>query len=945
MPAVWRLATSSLSGRRSRAALLVGAVALSAALIACVCCAMDSVHRAIKAELASTVGAADARIRPAASLALVPTALLEDARTWPGVRHASGKLTGNLSLRWKLEYLAPPLPGSPPGYRRGIPMIQTTSQALNVDGDPSTAAVDVGLNPPPRLLAGRLPAADDEIVIDSLTAFVFSYECRFEKSKSTSYILGTPSAFLQRITEPPVLLPDSESDATAARRINLAQHIRVGDTLEAVKQVFPGLTLPALTSAKTVKLKVVGIAAQPPLGGRSRCYLTMSALAALTNQNGLSEVAIAVDPSQTPDQFVAANKSRLPTGVLLQTTERVTSGLDKNMQSNQLGMVLATVMAFLSASFIILTGLTTNIAERQRELGMLRCIGGTRAQLGRSQLVIGTILGLLGAAAGIPLGIAIAALLARVFREELPTGLSIPWWGAALAGAGSLLSGVIGAAWPAWRASRVSPLQALASRAAVPRRRGVKILAAAALLCLGYQLAIVGIPRNAQVIFWAYATSGLPLMFIGYFLLGVPVCLIATRILAPPLSKILRLPPHLLSRTIQATPYRHGLTAGALMAGLALMVGIWTDSTAVLRDWIDKIKFPDAFVSGVLTENDQKILDGMTSTVAKTAAITLHPVDVDTFGVRAIQKYKTMFIGFEPRAFVDMVQLTWIQGDPETAIRRLEAGGAVIVAREFLAAQGLGVGSTFTCAQDGVKHDFEIVGVVASPGLEIASKFFNVGEDLTDQSIHAVFGSRNDLKDKFFGGQPAPIHLIQVTLTPQALAEGDEQALESIRSELIRSGSGFLDAGSGVQLKAQIRVFAKGAILVFACIAFISMLVACFGVANIIIAGIDARQFEFGVLRAVGAQRGLLSRLIAAEALLIAITACVLGTSMGIQGSWAGQRLNRMLLGLELNLKPPPLPILASCLVVIVLTLAAAMPAIVRLNRKRPRELLGAMKG
>lgn len=942
MSAAWRLATNSLSGRRRRAALLAGAVALSAALITCIASAMASIHRAINTELSETVGSADARIRPAASLALVPHKLLDEVRQWPGVRRAEGKLTGNLSLNWKLVYLAPPLPGSPPGFRRGIPYIDTTSQALSIDAEQS-------LTPAPKLLAGRLPTADDEIAIDSLTAFCFSYECRFEMSTKTSYILFPPSSFLDRLNEPSLPLPAVEHDAAAARRFNLAQHIRVGDNLDVVKQSFPGLTLPALRGyAKRTKLKVVGIVAQPPLGGRSRCYLTLPALASLTAQQGLSEISIGLDADEPPDAFVAANKTKIPAGVLLQTTERVTSGLDKNMQSNQLGMILATVMAFLSASFIILTGLTTSLAERQRELAMIRCIGGTRAQLAKAQLLIGLFLGALGAFAGVPLGIGIAALLAYIFRAELSTGLAVPWWAPFLGLVGSFSAGLIGAIWPAWRASRLSPLEGLASRAALPRPRGLKIITLAGLMCLLYQVLVVGIPTDGQFIFWAYATVGLPLMFIGYFMLGVPACLIITRLAAAPISRLLRLPPRLLSRTVEATPYRHGLTAGALMAGLALMVGIWTDGTSILRDWLDKIQFPDAFVSGVLSESDRQILDNLKTTVASTAAITLHPVEVDLFGVRAIQKYKTMFIGFEPRQFLSMTRLTWVQGDPETAIRKLEAGGAVIVAREFLAAQGLGVGGKFTCSQDNIKHEFEIVGVVSSPGLEIASKFFNVGEDLTDQSIHAVFGSREDLKAKFFGGEnalPVPIHLIQIQLTPEALEAGDESSLGRIRSELMSRGSGFLDAGSGRQLKDQVRTFAKGAILVFTSIAIIGMLIACCGVANIIIAGIDARQFEFGVLRAVGAQRSLLTRLIVGEALLIALAACILGTCMGLQGSWAGQRLNRLLLGLEMTIRPPLLPVALSWLALILLTLAAALPAILRLHTKRPRDLLAATKG
>ena len=41
----------------------------------------------------------------------------------------------------------------------------------------------------------------------------------------------------------------------------------------------------------------------------------------------------------------------------------------------------------MSAAFIIMTGLTTGIAEQQRGLAIIRCIGGTKAQLAQAQLL------------------------------------------------------------------------------------------------------------------------------------------------------------------------------------------------------------------------------------------------------------------------------------------------------------------------------------------------------------------------------------------------------------------------------------------------------------------------------------------------------------------------------------------------------------------------------
>jgi putative ABC transport system permease protein len=463
------------------------------------------------------------------------------------------------------------------------------------------------------------------------------------------------------------------------------------------------------------------------------------------------------------------------------------------------------------------------------------------------------------------------------------------------------------------------------------------IVTLVALTCLVIQILLVGVPRDGQVLFWGYVTAGLPLMFFGYFLLGVPTTLVLTRLLAGVLSKVLGLPARLLARTVEATPYRHGLTAGALMGGLALMVALWTNGGAFLRDWIDKIQFPDAFVSGLaLSPQSQKTLDRMTDIVERTCAITLHPVETDAFGVRALQRYKTTFMAFEPEPFFAMMNPTWVEGDPRTAMPKLERGGAVIVAREFLIARGMGVGGMFRCRHNERDFEFEIVGVVTSPGLEVVSKFFNIGEDYTDQALHAVFGSRKDLKEKF--GSDA-VHLIQIDLK-----EGvdDEAALARFREALFGQ---ILDAGSGRQVKEFIRTFAGGGLLLVTGVAVAAMLVACFGVANVIIAGIQARQFEFGVLRAVGAQRGLLSRLVLGEALLIALAACVLGTLMGVQGSWAGQRIDRLLFGLDMRLRPPPLPIAVCWGITIALTLAAAGPPVLRLARKRPRELLGAVRG
>ena len=320
--------------------------------------------------------------------------------------------------------------------------------------------------------------------------------------------------------------------------------------------------------------------------------------------------------------------------------------------------------------------------------------------------------------------------------------------------------------------------------------------------------------------------------------------------------------------------------------------------------------------------------------VLRTCAITIEPVEVDAFGVRELQQYQTSFIAFEPREFFGMTEVEWVEGDPDAAGDRLEAGSAVIVAREFRVAQGLGLGDTFRCVKNGETHEFDIVGVVTSPGIELVSKFFNIGEEFNQQALHAVFGSRKDLKEKLGSDQ---IHLIQIDLD-----EGvdDAEAIANVREAMFKYG--ILDAGSGREIRDQIVGFMRSGLLAMSSVAIVSMIIACLGVANLIAAGVEMRRFEFGVLRSLGGQRGLLARLVLGETLIVAIAASILGTAMGLQGVLAGQRLYALLLGIEYTIRTPIDAISAGWAFVIGLALLAAWPTAWKVMRRATRELIAS---
>lgn len=945
-----RLAISSLSTRPSRTALLIGTVALSAALIAAVSAAMHSVQNSARVQIESVVGSADIIVKPSGGGATFGDELLAGVRAWPGVARASGWVGSPINVTARVEMLRKGESGEWTPVRRRL----AVTGVLTGYADPA-ALNNLVLN------GGRLPQAPGEVVIDGSMAVRLSAA---GATASSPFDLPSRSGGVRtHLTGDHPTLPTMTTDAALAASLNAQSGLRIGDEIEIARQAMPDVDISAILAnptkaaemakaagitpsldmlrdflSKPVKLRVVGISKPPPFGGRPQAYALRETLESITGITGrLRQIDIELAPGTNADAFAALHQGDVPQHVLVQTSAKVTSKLDQNIRASRFGMLLGTAMAFLAAGFIIATGLTTAVTERTREMGILRCIGADRGQLAASQLAAGLLIGLGGAVLGVPLGLGAAWTIVNLLQSQIEITLSIPSWGPLMAGGGAMLCGLAAAVYPAIVASRISPLKALAIRGVTPKRAGVLRLLAIGLIFAFVQYSIVTFTTDGQWRFWLYITLGLPSLFVAYFLLSVPGLAGVNKIAAGAVSAMLRLPPGILGRTLSATPYRYGFTAGSMMLGMALMVAIWTQGGAIQRDYLNRLQFPDAFVTGFsLSTASQREIETIPG-VTGTCAITLHSVETDAFGVRGIQQYKSMFMAFEPENFFRMTNPVWVQGDPATALPKLNAGGAVIVAREFMLARGLGLGDTFVCTSNGREHRFEIVGVVTSPGLEVVSQFFAIGEGFADQSMHAVFGSRRDLKEHF--GSEA-IHLIQIAVAPDA---DDEAVVAQVRERL--AGAGILDAGSGRAVKEQIEGFVKAALFGASSIAMMTMFIAGFGVANLIIAGITARQFEFGVLQAVGASRGLVARLVLGEAIIVAITAALLGTLMGTQGVYAVQRIDELLFGLDLKLRPPPTPILAGWGITLAMTLGAAAPAVWSLTRKKPRELLAAVRG
>lgn len=849
-----RLSISALAARRSRTALLVVAVSLSATLVTAVACGLASLNAGLEWRVTSALGRADLRVRHV-GVGRFDSAVLDIVRASPDVRLAAPTAQGPLPLR---------APGN----------------------DQTVAAVGIGIDPsveyevvPRRVTEGRRVEHDGEIVLDARLAEQLGVE--------------------------------------------------IGATIE----------LAALGAELSFRLVGIAEARATELIRRPEAVVTLSDLERATGYAGkLTQIQAIVRRGVEPGRVAERLGESLPKGVLAEPSERVTSGMNASLRANDFTLVIASNLAFLAAAFIVLTGLTTSVQERQRELGIVRCIGGTRLQLASTQLFAGAFIGVLGALVGIPLGIALTLILTEVFPERLPAGLVVPLFGLAIAVGGSTLAGLIGAAWPAWTASRASPLGAMTARAKATSSRTIALIGVVGLLCIAIDPIFLALTHNPTIAFWGHAFVGVPTLFIGFFLLGVPVIILLTRLLGGAVSRLFRVPPRVVPETIRATPIRHGFTAGALMVGLSMMTAVWSLGSAFVNDWLDALDFPEAFVNGWrgLSEETRERIDRLPF-VENTCAITLQKVRTDAFKIGGLVSPKTTFVAFEPDRLFSMVNLHWVAGDEQTARRRLNEGGAVLVAKEFtVEREGFGLGDTLSLELDGQTESFEIVGVVSSPGLDILSKYFDIGKEAADRSMHSVFGSRADLI-RVFGNDS--IDLIQVKLRGDI---SDADATKALRAAV---DDPLVAVGSGREIKEDIMAIGRGSIRVATIVAIGAMILGALGVGNVVIAGIDARRFELGVLRSIGATPGVLARLVIAEVLLVAVAGCVLGAMMGLVLQPLELRIYELLAGVELPFRPLVWPVIAGSGILVGLTMLMVLPIALRTARMRPLALLSATRG
>lgn len=530
----------------------------------------------------------------------------------------------------------------------------------------------------------------------------------------------------------------------------------------------------------------------------------------------------------------------------------------------QTGLNFLSIVALFVGIFLIYNVFSMTVAERTREIGMLRALGMTRRQVMKLIVAESSLLGGIGSALGIVAGLGLARALVRSFASFSgvpPMSLEVKvaqlvhsfWVGIAVA----ILSALI----PAWRASCISPLEALRARS---RAEGGPFLAHSWLVGLALILpawaVIYVLPLRQEMRYPLGATS----VFI--LLLGASLCVpITVRALEaafrPPIAWLYGAEGALGSRNVRRSLARTTLTVAALMIGIAMVIGIkgMTEAFRVnILEWVETAIGGDLYARSPIpmrAEFGARLL-----AIEGVEAIS----PMSSFWVRPVGDFgdidRLLFIARDPDSHLQVASFQFAsgQGDKEAMYRRLAGGDAIFISTVLRDRLGLDQGDILHLETERGLRPFHIAGVVVD--------FVNEG--------YVIDGSWLDMK-RYFGRAGVDSFVLK-------LRKGASQ--EAVRREIERlyGEARHLRVESSQEFKARVMKLAGQAFSLLDVLGFIGVIVAALGVINTLMMNVLERQREIGMLRSLGMTRRQVARMILAEAGTMAGAGGLFGLGYGV---------------------------------------------------------------
>ncbi|MGW1988793.1 ABC transporter permease [Embleya sp. NPDC001921] len=690
-----------------------------------------------------------------------------------------------------------------------------------------------------------------------------------------------------------------DSDAADHNRVAVGDRVRVIAAPGAFDPTVVGLADYKTINPGVTLLFLDGTAARERLLGKPDVITSVS----LTAGSGVDQ-----------RELKARVAAKLGAGFEIKTREEEADDASADL-GQALDVIKYALLGFAGVSLLVGTFLIFNtfsmlVAQRTRELGLMRAIGAGRADVNRSVLVealllavVGSTLGLLG---GFALGQGLLTLMGAVGVDLEGTPLEVKPATPVIAYAVGVVVTVIAAYLPARRAARVSPMAALREAGAPPAKslRGRAIGGGVVTVLGAIALAIGASATRLDPAHGLALGAGLIGTLVGFIVLGPVLARLVIPWLTGTFPRLFGTVGRLSRENALRNPRRTGATAAALMIGVALVASLSVVATS-MRDSVGR-------------QIDQRL--GADFTLESTGGLAFAPQVAEAVrevpGVsdvvrRRDTEAKVLFDGSSETISVTgadpgidaMMKQKYTAGSAADGL----AAGRIALPKSYASRHHLGVGDTVTLRTPNNRSaELRVGAVIDDSGIGIADAGTGmVGLDTLSKLVPELLDS------------------VIMTNT----ADGSESS--RVRAALDRALEPFPQARLRDQAdyKQTVRDQTDLVLHMIYGLLGLAIVIAILGVVNTLALSVIERTREIGLLRAIGASRVQIRRMIRLESAVIAVFGAVLGLVLGV--GW-GVSAQRMLASQGLDVLTIPWPTIVGVVIGagVVGLLAALLPAL-----------------
>ncbi len=646
----------------------------------------------------------------------------------------------------------------------------------------------------------------------------------------------------------------------------------VVDKATADKEGFAvGDRVTILTQSGSEQFTVSGIArfgnVDSPLGATLAVFTTPTAQRVLGLPGQFSAVAAAADPGISQQELASRVQEVLPDGLEAVTGKDLTQ--EQQSQTRQIVgsfstflLVFAGVALFVGC-FLIYNTFSIIVAQRSREMALLRAIGAARRQVLTSVLVEALITGFVASAVGVVVGMGVAVglrSLLSAFGFGIPaTGLTVEPSAVVVPILVGVLITVASAFFPARKASKVPPVAAMRSVQIDESSRSItRMILGALILGLGILQLFIGLvsrPDNALLI----VGGGVVFTFLGVAALGPVIARPVARVIGWPIARLRHMPGVIARDNAMRNPKRTASTAAALMIGVGLVAFIlifWSSATDSIRGVVNK-----GFVGDFVVQSNAGFDGGLPPSVAtQIGALPEVATVAETRNVvAAVNGNGAFMLAVNPQSFGSLADLQVKEG----TLDALAENGTIAVYDQTAKDKGWVVGDT-------VPVTFPVSGpqqlkVVATFGEQNIGGTYLIGLPTAEANTAVQVDNS-----------------VYVKLAPGVSAEAGRKAIETVTDTYPNA-----QVQDKVEFADSIVGQVTSLLLFVIVLLLLAVVIALIGIANTLALSIFERTREIGLLRAVGMTRTQVRSAVRWESVIMALLGTALGLVIGLFFGWA----------------------------------------------------------